>query len=468
MTIRINHAPTLGVAVLLALLPGIAGAAADEQAQTLEQRLEAAEQRIRVLERRLEIAADDSTRAAAESPQVRAAARGFSLASRDAANSIRFRAVLNVDGRYFADGNAPLGTETWLLRQARPIVEGTVGGIFDYRLMPDFAGGRTVLQDAYVTARFRPWAALTVGKFKVPFGLERLQSDTDIKFIERGLPNNLVPNRDIGVQLSGDVLRGRLTYQVAAQNGVTDGGSADAIGDVDNNNDQEFTARLFAQPFLESDTFALRGLGAGVAVAYADSDGATGRTLLPSYRSPGQQSVFSYRGGTTPTVANGERIRLSPQVHWFSGPVGLIAEYVAVDQEVARTLANATRRTDRLRHSAWQLAATWYATGEDAGFRTSAPRTTFAKGGGWGAFELAARYGVLKLDSAAFTGGANSFADPAASVRRISSWAVGANWYLTQNVKTVLDYEHSSFDGGAATGDRPDEDAVFTRFQVGF
>lgn len=463
-------------AAILAAVPAAAyaDAAEPEAAEagaplTLEQRLEAAEQRIRVLERRLELQTEDTARVAAEAPQVRAGPKGFSLATRDGANSLRLRAVLNVDGRRFGNDDVAPGSDTWLLRQARPIFEGTIGGIFDFRLMPDFAGGRTVIQDAYVTGRFHPAAAVTVGKFKVPFGLERLQSDTDIKFIERGLPNNLVPNRDVGIQLAGDFYAGRLSYQLAAQNGVADGGSSDAIGDVDNNNDQEFAARVFTQPFLQSDVYALRGLGFGIAASYADSEGAAGRTLLPTYRSNGQQAIFAYRGGATPTLANGERLRLSPQFHWYTGSFGVLGEYVRVDQNVARTLASGVRREDKLKHEAWQVAASWYLTGEDAGFRSAAPKASYAKGAGWGALELVARYGVLDLDAATFAGGANSFADPATSVRRASAWAVGANWYLTPNVKTVLDFEHTSFDGGAAAGaDRPDERALFTRFQVGF
>ncbi len=45
---------------------------------------------------------------------------------------------------------------------------------------------------------------------------------------------------------------------------------------------------------------------------------------------------------------------------------------------------------------------------------------------------------------------------------------MGVNWYLTQNYKWSLNYDVTSFDGGAATGDRPDERALFTRFAVGF
>jgi hypothetical protein len=41
--------------------------------------------------------------------------------------------------------------------------------------------------------------------------------------------------------------------------------SSDTFGDVDINDRQGIRAPLFTQPFAESDNFALRGLGFGVA-----------------------------------------------------------------------------------------------------------------------------------------------------------------------------------------------------------
>jgi phosphate-selective porin OprO/OprP len=74
----------------------------------------------------------------------------------------------------------------------RPIIEGTFGGIYDFKFMPDFAQGKTVIQDAYVTGRFAPGFQVTGGKFKAPIGLERLQSANDIRFVERAHPTQLV------------------------------------------------------------------------------------------------------------------------------------------------------------------------------------------------------------------------------------------------------------------------------------
>jgi phosphate-selective porin OprO/OprP len=46
--------------------------------------------------------------------------------------------------------------------------------------------------------------------------------------------------------------------------------------------------------------------------------------------------------------------------------------------------------------------------------------------------------------------------------------AVGLNWYLNRNLRLTFDYETTKFEGGAATGDREDEEIFFSRFQIAF
>ena len=113
--------------------------------------------------------------------------------------------MLQADYRTLLSDDPTIIDDQFLLRRVRPIVEGTVGGIYDFRFTPDFVQGKTVIQDAYITGRFSPYFQLTAGKFKAPIGLERLQSASDIRFIERAYPTQLVTNRDLGVQIAGGV-----------------------------------------------------------------------------------------------------------------------------------------------------------------------------------------------------------------------------------------------------------------------
>ena len=418
------------------------------------------------------------------SPQIFAGPGGFSFQSADGANQIRFHGEFDFDGRFYNDELTPDGSRsTWLLRRARPILEGTFANIFDFRFNPDFAGGKTVIQDAFVAARFNPLFVVTAGKFKEPFGLERLQLSPNNRFIELGLPSDLVPNRDLGLQVSGTFVfpTGTLTYQVGYFDGVADGTSTDANStpDVDNNDKKDWVARLFAQPFLRTDS-VFRYLGAGIAVSYANQVGSAANTLLTSYKTETQRNFFGYDAATTAagaTIANGERLRISPQAYYYFKRFGLLTEYVSESQDVSRTFgtgANALTRRARLKPDSWQVGTTFLMTDDEATFGTVVPKRPFALDQpGWGALEFAARVSQLKLDSATFFTPAGTaadwFADPSAQAREATAWTLGLNWYLTQDVAWNLNYTRTNFDGGAPNGkDRADESAVFTRFQVAF
>jgi phosphate-selective porin OprO and OprP len=471
---------SLAIAISGVLILSAACASADEVSD-LRDRLDAQDQKIKVLERKLELQDEAAQAAAPSTPVVKAGPKGFSFGSPDNANVVKLRGNLHFDGRRFYDDVTPATADTFLLRRVRPTLEGTLNGIYDFRFTPDFAGGRTIILDAFIAARFKPWATVTVGKFKVPVGLERIASASDLRFIERGFPTSLVPNRDLGVQLGGDIAGGIANYSVGYFNGVSDGGSSDGntpTPDAENDTKGDWAARLYFQPFQESDSFTLRGLGFGVAGTYVDATGTTATTLLPTYRTPGQQSFFSYRGttaaaGATPgvsgTIADGERLRLSPQAFYSVASFRVLAEYTQLSQEVSRVTPSAGTRSDTLDHSAWQVQFAWFATGEEQSFRTPAPNTPFSlENGTWGAWELVARVHELDIDDDAFVDGENSFANPTSAASKASAWGVGVNWYLNQNVKWSLNYDATQFDGGSATGDREDEKALFTRFAINF
>jgi phosphate-selective porin OprO/OprP len=485
----VNIKRAAALAPMAALLPFTGTALAqtatgqdDNSNAALRREIDEQKQRLAVLERKLELQDEAAKTAAASAPRITASASRFQLASANGENFIRFRGTLHADSRVYSGDSVPETADTFILRRVRPTLEGTFGGIYDFRLMPDFAGGRSVIVDAYIAARFDPGATVTFGKFKPPVGLERLQSSADLRFIERALPTALVPNRDLGVQLSGEFAGGALAYQVGYFNGVTDGQSSDnlAAPDVEFDTQGDYAARVFFQPFVNSENFNLRGLGFGVGSTWVDVDGSAANTALSSYRSPGQQSIFSYRAntatGATPnnaTFADGQRLRLAPQFYYHRGSFGVLGEYTQVEQDVARVVGGATL-ADTLTHSAWQAQFSWFVTGEEESFRGFTPGSTFQPGSsnagtrGWGAFELVARYHQLDIDDDTFTGGANSFANPLTAVSKATAYGVGLNWYPWNTVKLSVNYEQTEFEGGAATGDRADEQAVLSRFAINF
>lgn len=465
---------TLRAGIFAALAVPLAAQAQEVSNEELLKRIEEQEQKILVLERKLEITDEAAASAKESAAVVSAGPKGFTLKSADGKNQLKLRGTLHLDGRYL-DGTDPGGVvDSFQATRVRPIFEGTFANIFDFRFMPDFGQGRTVIQDAWVNARFNPAAALQFGKFKSPVGLERLQSANDMRWVQRAFPTALVPNRDIGFQLGGDVGGGRFSYQLAYLNGSNDGSSAETFTDADVNDDKEYALRLFAHPFAESDSFAVRGLGIGIAGTFTDQAGNSLQPLLPSFRTPGQSTFFRFRqfsttvGAPAGTIADGERTRLAPQLYYYVGSFGLMGEYTEVSQDVSRVVPAGVRERT-VDTSAWQLAVSYFLTGEEASFRGYQPKTRFSlEDNTAGAFELKARVQSLSVGDEAFAGGANSFADPLASASQADSWGVGLNWYLNENVKWLLDYEHTTFEGGAATGDRADEDAVQLRLAVAF
>lgn len=426
---------------------------------SIEEQIRELDQKLRVLTRQLELEREQAAEKAKTTPTVTASKDGLSFQSADGAYQLRLRGYVHADGRFFLGDDERPATDTWTIRRARPIFEGRLAKYIEFRIMPDFGGGTTVLQDAYGEVRPSKAFGVRAGKFKAPFGLERLQSATDILFVERALPTNLVPNRDIGVQVSGELAGGRVSYAAGAFNGVPDGGSADA----DTNDDKDFAARVFFQPFTAQTASPLRGLGLGVAVTTGEQTGAVAAPGLPVYRTPGQQTFFSYRTDGTAAgtaFADGDRTRISPQGYFYRGPFGVQAEAVRSTQEVRRGAVLAD-----LSHDSWQVSASWVLTGEAASYRAVTPKKVFDPASHtWGAFELAARVSRLDVDDDAFP----LFANPASSSESAAAWSLGLNWYLNKNARVVLDYEVTSFEGGRATGDREDEKILFSRLQIAF
>jgi phosphate-selective porin OprO/OprP len=427
---------------------------------SIEQRMESLEQELRALRQQLESDREAARQKPKESPTLIAAAEGFALRSADGSAVLKLRGYVQADSRWFLDDGAHNGADTFVMRRVRPIFEGTLWKDFDFRLMPDFGNDSATLYDAYVEWKHWPWLKARAGKFKPPVGLERLQSATDILFVERAFPTSLVPSRDVGVQLGGDILAGVIQYQAGVFNGAVDGGN----GGIDNGDGKDLEARLWFEPFKKAGIEPLQGFGFGVAGTIGNQDGSVGNPNLPSFRTPGQNVFFRYLSGTAVTntaIANGQRIRYAPQAYYYWGPLGLLGEYYVTDQEVQMS-STATH----LRHTAWQIAGSVVLTGEKASLKGVTPRKPFGlKNGGWGAWEFAGRYSVLRVDPDAFP----TFASLSRSAQEARAWAVGLNWYLNRNIKLVADYEQTEFDGGADGGkDRETEHAFFTRAQIGF
>lgn len=420
------------------------------------------DQRIRILERQLELLKEESATRSASSGEARFDERGLLVQSAKKDYAFRLRGVVHFDSRSYLGDEISGVNDTLTFRRVRPTFEGTFANFASFRLTPELAGDSTTLLDGWIDLAFSPAATLRVGKQKGPVGLERLVSARDLAMIERGFATELAPNRDIGAQLFGSVLGGTLSYGIGWFDGTVDG---ESLSSTNADDDFELAGRLFAEPFRNTPGF-FQGLGFGVAGSSGQKEG-IGNSFLPRYRTPAQNRFFQYRSSSSAATdpllnvaADGDHLRLSPQGYFYRNNFGLLAEYITSEQAVVI----GTDQAD-LEHSAWQVLASYVLTGEDLSYRSVAKPSSPVSpaGGGWGAWELVARYGELDVDDDSFP----IFADPDRSATQSTMLGFGVNWYLTTNVKASVNYTEAEFDGGGAEGtDRDDERAVFGRLQL--
>jgi phosphate-selective porin OprO and OprP len=416
------------------------------------------DQQVKIVDRKLEVQQGSTQEEALTRPVVEVGPQGFFIRSKDNSYNLRIGGYMQADGRFYLSEPKPTGSE-FLIRRLRPYFEGTVGKYYDFRFMEDFGQGTTILEDAYADIHYWPEFRLRVGKFKEPVGLERLEEDRALKFVERGLPTDLVPDRDLGFNFHGDLFALRVEYALGLFNGTADN---TATADGDNNDGKDFAARIFVHPFGDTSLEYVRQLGFGIAGTYGDE---RSTTIDSSYKSTGQNVFFSYAKGV---VAAGPRYRISPQADYYWKSFGLLGEFVQNTQRLLLPPSTGKAAHPRtISNQAWQLAATYLLTGEDATYGQVKPRRNFDPiGGGIGAWEVVARIDDLQIDRDVYKYG---LASASTSSREAFEWALGVNWYLNPNVKMQFDYEHTGFRYGAAKGhDRPDESAVLSELQLQF
>jgi len=445
----------------------------DADLSALKQQIADLDQKVRVLEREREIDGDTAAAKAQTTAKLTVGQNGVNFSSADTNFVIQLHGLAQFDSRSFFNDAHINGNDGFLLRKARPILTGTLFHDFDFNFTPEFGNSTVQLLDAYINYRYEPWLQVQGGKFKAPIGLEQLQPDAWTYFNERSIANNLVPNRDLGIDLHGDIYDGVASYALGIFNGGTDYNGTTV--NTSFQDDKAVEGRLIFQPFKATKVDALRGLGFGVAGSYIFSNPATNTStgLTPGYTTDGQQKFFSFNTGVN---ASGTGWRISPQGNYFYGPFGLLAEYIISDQNAQRTVPAVKTKTYDLQNSAWEITGSWILSGEDASYNGITPKHPFdLHNGGWGAWQLVARYGELNIDDNVFVGATNiRLADPSKNADSAKVWSVGLNWYLNKNIRANLSYSRTTFSsyGGTkfAAGNvvSQPENVLFSRLQLSF
>lgn len=407
---------------------------------TVEQKIDKLQEELDTLRRQRDLDQELATSAAAKTPVATLDKKGLGFTSSDGKYALSFNFQANVDAHSFGNDGGTLRDEV-VDRLLRPTFTGRAGNA-SFRLTAELGGTSSAassIVDGYVEYKVSDLIQFRAGKFKSPIGLERLQSDADVIWTERGHSTNLVPNRDLGYQVFGTALAGTLEYQVGLFDGAPDG--VNLNNDLDNKKDVAY--RVFASPFAQTDLVWLQGFGIGYAGTDGEHVGSATATQLPTYKTPGQQTFFAYATGA---FSNGKLTRSNPQAWFYLNNYGLLVDYIEEQQDVKLGAATA-----RLKNKALDVSGSWVLTGENVGYKGGVkPAHDFSiDGSGWGALELTARYGYTDVDDKAFTGG---FASINTAASKATSSGVGLAWYLSENLKLIADWDTTKFVGGAVAG----------------
>ena len=106
---------------------------------------------------------------------------GFFVQSANGDYRLVLGMVAQTDGRFVLDAAKPI-INTFTIRKLRPTFTGRVARYFDFKVMPDFGNGTTIVQDAYFDIRFSPKFRVRTGKDKTPVGYELLEGDGFLLF----------------------------------------------------------------------------------------------------------------------------------------------------------------------------------------------------------------------------------------------------------------------------------------------
>jgi phosphate-selective porin OprO/OprP len=391
----------------------------------------------------------------------------LSFASADGAFSLALRSLVQFDYGYFAQGKNPPSVDLSSgsnFRRAQIGVQGTAWRDWSYNFTYDF-GGNGVEKSGYIYYAYieydglKPFA-IRAGAMTPFVDIEDSTGSGDLLFLER--PASVDVSRNIagapgreGIEIfaQGDTYLVSLAYT-----------GKKATDSVSFDNQEALVSRATYLPVNEPNLKWLVG-------------GHFTHVFHPPDVAPNSNAsnIFSLSNGpelaidSTKTVNTGnidastidefgfehaaEYDRLYVQGGWF---------HYEIDRRTALTSPH---------FSGWYGAVAYSLTGEvhpydptTASFRSLRPDHPLGTQGGWGAWEIKARYSDIDLDYLPF----NSAATGGVAGGKQDVWSVGLNWYPTNGVRFALDYDNIQVNHANAPATDISASAIALRSQISF
>lgn len=390
----------------MSMIPAAASAQTVEQ---LQQQIDALQAQINELKAAQKKAADEGVKMKWEPAP--------SISSPDGRFEMNLRGRLLADAAWIDDDDGFANLDVTQFRAARLGIEGKAWNNVKYKFEVDFANDSVSVKDAYIEYLMGV-AGLSVGQFKTYNSLDELISSRFTTFMERAaFTSAFETGRMLGLglaaggedwTLSGGVFRGSI-----------------------NTNNQD-----------EGEVFALRA-------TYGPKIGDNGQVHVGAhyrYRKHGDdQANFRYRA--RPFTSFGERYvdtkaigkkdsMYGVELAGVYGPFSAQGEYVILKSDLAAPAVGQDDPTFK----GWYADLSWFITGESRTYegkkgefaRVKVKNPVFE--GGWGAWQIAARYDVIDLNDEGVFGGEQQ------------TWIIGLNWYLNNYSRIMLNYSSADTD----------------------
>ncbi len=329
------------------------------------------------------------------------------------------------------------------LRRARMGFEAQFYKLWKAKLEYDFSGADADLKDAYISYNNKFASgdkySVKVGQHHVPFGFNTVSSSKYMSFIRRPLfaDGPLSPARQYGGAFRIDNERW-LFHAGMFLDAPGDGAVND---DATNDDRQTYAVRIAGTPIMQDERHLVH---IGASYMYQDLKGDSIRVRQRAISHLDESRLFDTGTFGSNVIDDINAYDFEALVVW--GPFHALGEYVTWDMDNTGTGAEDL--------SAWSIEAGWYLTGESMKYKAGqfsgvSPNKQFMRGG-YGAWQLVARYENMDLNDNTTVGGDGDVL------------SVGINWTPIKNVRFMGTYNKLvDFDrlGDAADGTEP---AAFT------
>jgi phosphate-selective porin OprO/OprP len=395
----------------------------------------------------------------------------LTVSSPNGAFSLSLRALVQFDAGYFAQGKNPSSVDLnsgTNFRRAQLGFQGTVFKDWAYNFIYDFGGngveGRGYIYNAYIQYDgFKPFG-VRVGAFTPSEGQEDQTGSGDLFFVERAASSDVArniagaPSREaVSIFAQGDNYLASLSYTGKKTGDGTSTGAS--VGTFDAQ--QSIIARAAWLAVSSPDVkWVLDGHVTEV-LKLSDATASPSATVIRFSNGP-ELAIDASRTVDTGNIdANRAReygFETAATYDGFYGQGGWFR------YEIDRRTAVPNPNFD-----GWYAFLSYSLTGEQhpydpttASFRNLRPAKPLGSPGGWGAWEILARYSDVDLDfqplTTAATGGIAG--------GKQDVWTIGLNWYPNNAIKFQLNYDNIQVNHVNAPANDISANAVVLRSQI--